>query len=62
MTPALGAIGLLEAVLIAFVIVLLFASSRIPAALRGLGAGLHEFRKGVRRGPGGDVPPAPPRA
>jgi Sec-independent protein translocase protein TatA len=44
------------------VIVLLFASSRIPAALRGLGAGLHEFRKGVRRAPGGDGMPAPPRS
>lgn len=62
MSPALGAIGLLEAVLIAFAIVLLFASSRIPDLMRGLGAGLHEFKKGVRQGSGHDGPPVPPKA
>ncbi|HXG62121.1 MAG TPA: twin-arginine translocase TatA/TatE family subunit [Planctomycetota bacterium] len=62
MSPALGAIGLLEAALIAFAIVLLFASSRIPALMRGLGAGLHEFKKGIREGSGQNGPTAPPKA
>ncbi|MFN3485108.1 MAG: twin-arginine translocase TatA/TatE family subunit [Planctomycetota bacterium] len=61
MIPLLGTIGLLEAVLIAFVLILLFASSRMAGILRGLGAGIHEFKKGIREGSGSGQPPASPR-
>jgi len=56
--PALATIGLLEALLIAFVIVLLFASAKIPQVMRGMGAGIHEFKKGIKEGQGNAAKPA----
>jgi sec-independent protein translocase protein TatA len=54
----LATIGLFEALLIAFVIVVLFFSAKIPQLMRGLGAGLHEFKKGIKEGEGDAAKPA----
>jgi sec-independent protein translocase protein TatA len=50
-------IGLFEALLIIFVILLLFGSAKIPTLMRGVGAGVHEFKKGIQEG--GQEKPTP---
>jgi sec-independent protein translocase protein TatA len=42
-----GFIGVWEAVILVFVILLLFGSTRFVNAARGLGKGAREFKKGV---------------
>ncbi len=53
-------IGLWEALLIIFVILLLFASSKIPQLMRGVGAGVHEFKKGIKESAPGKAGPSSP--
>ncbi|HXX92771.1 MAG TPA: twin-arginine translocase TatA/TatE family subunit [Planctomycetota bacterium] len=38
--------------LVVLVVVLLFGSSKIPQLMRGLGAGVNEFKKGLAEGEG----------
>jgi sec-independent protein translocase protein TatA len=52
-----GFIGVWEAVIIVFVVLLLFGSTRFVNAARGLGRGAREFKKGVT---GEDEPPKLP--
>ena len=66
-SPALLNLGHWEIAIIAGVVVLLFLGPRIPAAMRGLGRGIAQFRKGIHEDPGrgtkapegGSMPPAP---
>lgn len=46
----IATIGTTEIIIIAVVILLLFGSTKIPQFMRGLGAGVNEFKKGVRDG------------
>lgn len=39
-----------EIAIIALVILLLFGGSRLPKLMRGMGAGVHEFKKGLKDG------------
>ena len=41
----LGSIGATEIILVIAVIVLLFGGKKIPELMKGLGQGLHEFKK-----------------
>ena len=65
MLPALAfSLGLGEILIIVLVILLLFGSTRIPKAMRGLGAGVHEFKEGIKEegkkdAPADPKPPAP---
>lgn len=44
------AVGGGELAIIALVILLLFGGSRLPKLMRGLGSGVHEFKKGLKEG------------
>jgi sec-independent protein translocase protein TatA len=44
------AIGGAELAIIALVILLLFGGSRLPKLMRGMGSGVHEFKKGLKEG------------
>lgn len=44
------AIGGPEIAIIALVVLLLFGGSRLPKLMRGMGAGVHEFKKGLKDG------------
>jgi len=39
-----------EIAIIALVILLMFGGSRLPKLMRGMGAGVNEFKKGLREG------------
>lgn len=41
----LGALGATEIILIAAIVLLLFGGKKIPELMKGLGQGLHEFKK-----------------
>ncbi|MGC8824332.1 MAG: twin-arginine translocase TatA/TatE family subunit [Bacteroidales bacterium] len=41
----LGSIGVTEIILIILALLLLFGGRKIPELMRGLGQGLHEFKK-----------------
>jgi sec-independent protein translocase protein TatA len=43
-----GSLGLPEILLILFIVVLVFGTSRIPELGRGLGEGIKNFRKAVK--------------
>ena len=47
----LGAFGVTEIILIIAVVVLLFGGKKIPELMRGLGQGLHEFKKSSKGEP-----------
>lgn len=44
-----------EALIILFVVVLLFGARKLPDLARSLGASAKEFRKGIEEGSGDDV-------
>jgi sec-independent protein translocase protein TatA len=44
------AIGGPEIAVIALVILLMFGGSRLPKLMRGMGAGVNEFKKGLKEG------------
>lgn len=44
----LGAIGATEVILIVAVLLLLFGGKKIPELMKGLGQGIHEFKKSSR--------------
>ena len=56
-------LGTSEILIIALVILLLFGGSKIPSLMKGLGQGMHEFRKAAKGEP--DSPseksPSPPK-
>lgn len=41
-------IGTTEIIVIALIIILLFGGAKIPQLMRGLGKGVHEYKKGLR--------------
>lgn len=47
---ALGGLSPMELIIIVMVIVLLFGSQKIPQLMRGVGAGVNEFKKGLKEG------------
>ncbi len=50
----LGGMGMPELLVILAVVLLLFGSAKIPQLMRGFGSGIHEFKKGMKDGEGGD--------
>lgn len=44
------ALGAPELAVIALIILLMFGGSRLPKLMRGMGAGVHEFKKGLKDG------------
>lgn len=46
----LGSIGVTEIILIVLALLLLFGGRKIPELMRGLGQGLHEFKKASQGG------------
>ena len=49
-------IGFAEAIMILMIIVLIFGASRLPALGRGVGAGIRNFKEGLREGADKDKP------
>jgi sec-independent protein translocase protein TatA len=45
-----AAIGMMELVIFGGVVLLLFGATKIPQLMRGLGQGVHEFKKGIQDG------------
>lgn len=43
-------IGGPEVAIIALVVLLMFGGSRLPKLMRGMGSGVHEFKKGLKEG------------
>jgi len=48
--PGCGMPGGVEWMWIAAVVVLLFGGAKLPGLMRGLGSGIHEFKKGLKDG------------
>ena len=46
----MGSLGMSELLVIAAVVILLFGATKIPQLMRGLGQGVHEFKKGLKDG------------
>ncbi len=46
----LGSFGVTEIILIVLALLLLFGGRKIPELMRGLGQGLHEFKKASQQG------------
>ena len=49
-------IGAMEWVIIILVVLLLFGANKIPKLMRGMGAGIKEFKKGMAEGAPDDNP------
>jgi len=45
---AILGLGLQELVIILVIVIVLFGAKRIPEIMRGLGQGVHGFKKGIR--------------
>lgn len=61
----MGRIGLLEILIVVFIVLLLFGAKRIPALFRSLGKSLNEFKKGMAEGESErkpDKPSEPPKS
>ena len=43
-----GTLGLPELLIVLFIVVLIFGTSRIPELGRGLGEGIRNFKKGIK--------------
>lgn len=56
LAPVIGQAGCVstpsgfEWVMIAFVALLLFGGAKLPGLMRSMGAGVHEFKKGLKEG------------
>lgn len=48
------ALGGPEIMIIALVVLLLFGGAKLPSLMRGMGSGVHEFKKGLKEGEGED--------
>lgn len=51
-------VGPTELIVILVIVLVLFGGTKIPSLMRGLGQGLHEFKKGVQEGGPEDKKPA----
>lgn len=58
---ALGGLSPMELIIIVGVIVLLFGSQKIPQLMRGVGAGVNEFKKGLKEGAEPEKPADAPK-
>ena len=57
-----GNFGTSEIILILLVLLLLFGAKKIPELARGLGRGIHEFKRAVREGEEAiNTPPEEPK-
>ncbi len=54
-------LGVPELLIVLAIIVLIFGASRIPKLAGGLGAGIRNFREGLKEPDGGDAEDAPKR-
>ena len=43
-------VGIWEVVIIIAIVLILFGSTKIPQLMRGMGSGIHEFKKGLKEG------------
>lgn len=48
--PGCSPPGGFEWIIIAFVVLLFFGGSKLPGLMRSMGAGMHEFKKGLKEG------------
>lgn len=48
------AFGGSEIMIVALVVLLLFGGAKLPGLMRGMGSGVHEFKKGLKEGEGDD--------
>lgn len=55
--PGCGMPGGSEWMWIAAIAVLLFGGAKLPGMMRGLGSGIHEFKKGLKEGESEDDDP-----
>jgi sec-independent protein translocase protein TatA len=53
-------LGAFELLIIVAIVVLLFGGKKIPELMRGLGKGMHEFKKASEGGHSDDEPVVPP--
>jgi len=53
-------LGAFELLIIVAIVVLLFGGKKIPELMRGLGKGMHEFKKASEGGHSDDETPVPP--
>ena len=51
---AILGLGIQELVIILVIVIVLFGAKRIPEIMRGLGQGVHGFKKGIRGEDEGD--------
>lgn len=55
----IGGLSMTEVLVLVVIVLLLFGAKRIPDVFRGLGQGVHEFKKGIK-GEGLDEGKKPP--
>jgi len=53
----IGNLGVTELLIILFIVLLLFGSTKLPSLARSLGASVNEFKKGVREADAAPVAP-----
>lgn len=58
--PRIGPFGIWELLIILFVLLLFFGSSRLPGMARGIAESIGEFRKGIKGGQDDDESSAEP--
>jgi sec-independent protein translocase protein TatA len=59
--PSCGLPGGTEWMWIGLIALLLFGGAKLPGLMKGLGSGIHEFKKGLKDGEGEDDDDAPPK-
>lgn len=55
--PKFGTFGLLELLILLFVVLMLFGPKRLPAIAKGIAQSIREFRRGARDGAPADASP-----
>ena len=48
MLPLIGFMGGQEILIVALILLVLFGGTKIPSLMRGMGQGIHEFRKELK--------------
>lgn len=59
--PSCGMPGGTEWMWIAAIAILLFGGSKLPGLMKGLGSGIHEFKRGLKEGEGEGDDDTPPK-
>jgi sec-independent protein translocase protein TatA len=59
--PSCGMPGGPEWMWIGLIALLLFGGAKLPGLMKGLGSGIHEFKKGLKEGEGEDDADGPPK-